>query len=135
MCAQLLTFAASGTRPESAADEAAFVLRRMAERPNVLLAASNPYDWLYLRWSVGLDATPWVGLSVQLSTIGYTGTRPQALFCCGSSAYNKGIKAVADTIVNASRAQLLRSHQTRLEFAWLADLYPKSWHCSKVTLV
>jgi len=128
---QLLSYAASKQLPESAAQEAAYALKRMAKRPNVFLTASNPYDWLYLRWTIGVNASPWAGLSVQLSSIPYTGTRPQVLFCCGSSPYNKAIKRMADVIVNTSRAQATSSNSPVLEFAWLSELYPKGWECHK----
>ena len=49
------------------------VLRAMATRRNVVLAASNAYDWVYLRRNLGISAVPWPGLSTQLSRIAYTG--------------------------------------------------------------
>jgi hypothetical protein len=94
---QLLA-AREGPRPASAAEEAGFVLRQLYSRPNVLLAASNPY----------------AGLSVQLSHISYTGERPKALFCCGSSAYSRAIGHMASVIRNTSREQALVQHAVSL---------------------
>jgi hypothetical protein len=58
-----------GPRPKSAAEEAAYVLHHMASSPNVLVAASNPYDHLYLRWGLGVEAVPWAGLSVRIAAV------------------------------------------------------------------
>ena len=38
-------------------------LRSMAARPNVVLAASNPYDAAYLRRAFGREPLPWPGTS------------------------------------------------------------------------
>lgn len=152
----------------SMAEEATHVVRHMASMPNVVLAASNAYDWLYLRRNIGVAAVPWPGLSVQLSRVRYTGGSPsgrrEVLFCCGSSPYNKPIAQWAELIVNASRRfmPLIREHHLNnrvhaptkvplgeglamvapfdghyrisgsIQFAWLNDLYPKSFHCKRV---
>ena len=66
-----------GHRAPTAAHEGAVVLRALASMGHVVLAADNPYDALYLRWTVGVRAVPWPGLSVQMAPINYTGHRPQ----------------------------------------------------------
>jgi len=83
---------------------------------------------------------PWPGLSVQLSRMPYTGGSPSArsevLFCCGASAYNKPIAQWAELVVNASRRLLPTIQRATpasvppdpIRFAWLNDLYPKSFH-------
>ena len=85
-------------------------------------------------YCVGLTWVPRVATAAELSSITYTGERQQALFCCGSKPYNKAIAHMADVIVNSSREQGALQGQmeaaTPLQFAWLGDLYPKSWHCS-----
>ncbi len=140
----------------SMAEEATHVVRHMASKPNVVLAASNAYDWLYLRRNIGVAAVPWPGLSVQLSRTRYTGGSPsgrsEVLFCCGAQPYNKPIAQWAELVVNASRRilPLIRQQQASQEveqgdgaaaplvnhehirFAWLNDLYPKSFHCKRV---
>lgn len=145
----------------SVAEEATHVVRHMASMPNVVLAASNAYDWLYLRRNIGVSAVPWPGLSVQLSRVRYTGGLPsgrrEVLFCCGSSPYNKPIAQWAELIVNASRHFMPRIREqlpikvplaedlamvapsdghdrisTSIQFAWINDLYPKSFHCKRV---
>ena len=124
----------------SIAEEASYVLQRMASMPHVLVAASNAYDWVYLRRNLGIAAVPWPGLSVQLSRMPYTGGSPSArsevLFCCGASAYNKPIAQWAELVVNASRRLLPTIQRATpasvppdpIRFAWLNDLYPKSFH-------
>lgn len=144
----------------SMAEEATHVVRHMATMPNVVFAASNAYDWVYLRRNIGVAPVPWPGLSVQLSRVRYTGGAPtgrsEVLFCCGAQPYNKPIAQWAELVVNASRRHLatvrraLRpaarttvagagadgsadaSAAPTIRFAWLNDLYPKSFHCKRV---
>jgi hypothetical protein len=106
----------------------------MATRSNVVVAASNAYDWVYLRRSVGVSATPWPGLSTQLSRIAYTGAsasgRPEVLFCCGAQAYNRPIAQWAELVANAS-VRLARAGDASQRYVWLNDIYPKSFHCKR----
>ena len=123
--------------------------------PRVVVAASNVYDSVYLQRNLGLALIPWPGLSSQLSRIAYTGDGPNArrevLFCCGAQPYNKPIEQFAQVIVNATRrvddtlalmlTRRTRRHNAvdspqsatreRVTFAWLNDLYPKSYQCKK----
>lgn len=123
----------------------------------VVLAASNAYDYVYLKRNLGLDAVPWPGLSAQLAPIRYSGADAPSeavLFCCGASPYNRPITQWADAIkaysarleadyallatkreapgeapAEAPGASRLGRHVPRLRFAWLGELYPKSWDC------
>ena len=67
----------------------------------VLVAASNAYDWVYVARGLGVHPVPWPGLSVQLSQIQYTGGssrgRPEILFCCGASPYERPRKPSSST--------------------------------------
>lgn len=120
------------------------MLRAMSHHPRVIIAASNAFDHIYLRRNVGLSAVPWPGLSVQLSRIRYTGGgergRREVLFCCGAQPYNKPIEQWAQIIVNASRKFPVNSAAAssnadvpdERRFAWLNDLYPKSYQCKRV---
>lgn len=92
----------------------------MVHRPNVLLAASNAYDAMYLGRSFGIRAVPWPGISAQLAALEYTGNRKEVLFCCGNGPYNKAIEAVSRSIVQASV-----SESRGLSFAWLREIYRK----------
>ena len=86
--------------------EALRTLRDMAARPNVLLAASNPYDAQYLRRAFGVNPAPWPGTARQLlGGVAYTGERTAPLFCCGNAPYNLAIAHVAAAIRNASSQQ------------------------------
>ena len=80
-------------------------LQAMAAQPNVVLAASNAYDAMYLKQAFdGLDALPWPGTARQLASVAYTGDRREPLFCCGNVPYNHAIRHVAQLISNASLA-------------------------------
>ena len=73
--------------------------------PQVVLAASNPYDANYLRRALGVTPVPWPGTARQLlETVSYTGEHREPLLCCGNSAYNHAIGHIASAILNASRA-------------------------------
>lgn len=124
----------------SGAQEMGTVLRTMARMPNVIVAASNAYDHIYLKRNLGIDALPWPGLSVQLRTIRYTGgsarARPEVLFCCGAQPYNKPIDQWAQLIANASkRAPPIDAAAPPRRFAWLNDLYRKSFQCKRFKLL
>ena len=134
----------------SIAAELGRLLRRMARRPHVLLAVSNAYDFVYLKRNLGLSAVPWPGLSAQLARIQYTGAdttgraRREVLFCCGAQPYNQPLELWAETITNTTRLIYARRRMSPLSaragggssepprFAWLNDLYPRSWQCKRV---
>ena len=58
---------------EELAATAHTTLNDMAARPNVVVAASNPYDFMYLRRSLGVQPVPWPGTASQLVPVPYTG--------------------------------------------------------------
>ena len=138
---------ALGTSTASVAIEEARLLRRLSAQRHVVLFASNAYDHVYLRRNLNISAVPWPGLSTQLAPIAYTGggkhARPEVLYCCGAQAYNQAIEQFATLIANASRMHARRQQAASSEgeatapsikFAWLNDLYPKSWHCKRVSV-
>ena len=120
----------------------------MARRPHVLPAVSNAYDFVCQR-NLGLSAVPWLGLSAQLARIQYTGadTTGRARRCssgCGAQPYNQPLELWAETITNTTRLIYARRRTSPLSaraggaawmpprFAWLNDLYPRSWQCKRV---
>ena len=76
--------------------QALATLRAMAAQRNVVLAASNPYDAMYVRRGFGRDPVPWPGTSSQLASLPYTGAsatrRDEILFCCGSRRCDGGLE-------------------------------------------
>ena len=121
----------SNFRP-SIARAARTVLQAMARRPNVIVAASNAYDDVYLRRTTGIAPVAWPGSSQQLAATRYTGTRPEVLFCCGNNAYNKAISRWATLIINGSAARGKAKASPR--FAWLSELYPKAHMCREANV-
>ena len=77
-------------RARSVAAAAHATLRRMSRSGRVIFAASSAYDHVYLRRELGVEAVPWPGLAVQLSSLPYTGTRREVLFCCGERSFLPG---------------------------------------------
>ena len=132
--------------PSVAAAEA-LLLRRLSTQRHVAFFASNAYDHVYLRRNLNISAVPWPGLSTQLAPIAYTGggehARSEVLYCCGASPYNEAIEQWAALIANASMTHAQGRRAARpdgggapppIKFAWLNDLYPKSWHCKRVSV-
>ncbi len=121
--------------PRTAGEELIAVLRHLASLKRVVFAVSNPYDYIYIRRNIGISAVPWPGLSVQLARIEYTGAGPNArsevLFCCGTKPYNKLLDFWARRIVNESKRMNVarNSSLSHRRFAWLSELYPKSFQC------
>ena len=116
-------------------------LADMARRPNVLFAASNVYDAMYLRRAFDAAPVPWPGIALQLAGLAYTGTRSEVLFCCGNGPYNKAIKALATTIQNATKMvpTSITAHEpaggsvassSGLTFAWIREMYSKPSECT-----
>ena len=100
----------------------------MVARPNVILAASNAYDAIYLERAFGRAPLPWPATAPHLAPVPYMGTRRSILFCCGSTAYNPVIRHLASTVVNASRTADTRRARLggkgrRLVFAWPSEVY------------
>ncbi|EOD14042.1 hypothetical protein EMIHUDRAFT_211980 [Emiliania huxleyi CCMP1516] len=102
-----------------------------APGPNVVVAASNAYDDVYLRRTTGIAPVPWPGTSPQLAATPYTGTRSEVLFCCGNHAYNKAIRHWAALIANGSAARAAGTGSAPVRFAWLSELYTKSDQCRR----
>jgi hypothetical protein len=123
-----------GARDDTVVEEVERVLKRMAAQPNVIVASSNAYDHVYLRRQLGITSVPWPGLSYQLARIPYLGggshARREILFCCGAQPYNRAIDLWAETVANATQRKARGQLTT---FAWLNDLYPRSWQCTKRT--